>query len=116
VLSLRFGALSGLLSSRDGFLFLSQPHYFLLDTDQLTLVSFNFFFCFIPILNFNVVELGFALVDLRWWWKWVGFDVLVTFVTLTGDFCSGGYGGLLQLNLWDVVEGGSAASAMVGRV
>jgi hypothetical protein len=75
----------------------------LLDPDQLTLVSFGFFY-FVPILDFNLVELGFTLVDLRRWWKWVSVEVLVAFVALTGDCCDGGYDGLLQLNLQDVVE------------
>jgi hypothetical protein len=90
VSSQSFGALSGVLSSHDVFLLLSLPLYFLLDHNQLTLGSFDFFFCFVPILNFNLVELGFALVDLRWWWKWVGVEVLVTFIALTGDCCDGG--------------------------
>jgi hypothetical protein len=99
VLSLSFGALSGFLASHDGLLFLSQPLYFLLDPDQLTHASFGFlFFCFVPILDFNLVELSFTLVDLRWWWKRVGVDVLVTFVALTSHCCGGGHGGLLQLN------------------
>jgi hypothetical protein len=103
-LSPSFSALSDFLSSHDGLLFLSQPLYFLLDPDQLTLISFGFlFFCFVPILDFDLVELSFTLVDLRQWWKWVGVEVLV--VALTGDCCSGGYGDLLQLNFWDVVEG-----------
>jgi hypothetical protein len=98
--------LSGFLSSHDGLLFLSQFLYFLLDPDQLTLVSFGFlFFCFVPILDFNLVELGFALVDLQWWWKRVGVEVLVAFVALTGNCYGGGHGGLLQLNFWNVVDG-----------
>jgi hypothetical protein len=60
---------------------------------------------FIPILDLNLVELGFTLVELLWWWKRVGVEVLVAFVALTGNCCDGGHGGLLQLNFWDVVEG-----------
>jgi hypothetical protein len=106
VLSPSFGVLSGFLSSHDGLLFLSQSLYFLLDPDQLTLVSFDFlFFYFVPIMDFNLVELGFALLDLRWWWKRVGVEVLVAFVALTGHCYGGGHGDLLQLNFWDVVEG-----------
>jgi hypothetical protein len=98
--------LSDLLSSHDGFLFLSQFLHFLLNPGQLTLISFSFFFFyFIPILGFNLVELGFTLVDLRRWWKWVGVEVLVAFIALTGDCCGGGYGGMMQLNLCDVIEG-----------
>jgi hypothetical protein len=52
-----------------------------------------------------LVELSFALVDLRRWWKWVGVEVLVAFVALTGHYYGSRHGGLLQLNFWDVVEG-----------
>jgi hypothetical protein len=65
VLPLSFGALSGFLSSHDGLLLLSKCLYFLLDPDQLILVDLGFlFFYFISILDFDLVELGFALVDL----------------------------------------------------
>jgi hypothetical protein len=106
VLSLTFGTLSDFLSSHDGLLLLSKPLYFLLDPDQLALVGRSFlFFCFIPILDIDLVELGFALVDLRRWWRWVGVEVLVTSVALAGTCYGGGHVGLLQLNFWDVVEG-----------
>jgi hypothetical protein len=101
-----FGVLSGFLSSHDGLLLPSKPLYFLLDPGQLTLVGLIFlFFCFIPILDLDLVELGFALVDLRRRWKWVGVEVLVASVALDGNCYGGGHGGLLQLNFWDVVEG-----------
>jgi hypothetical protein len=91
VLPLSFGALSGFLSSHDGLLLLSNPLYFLLDPDQLTLVSLGFlFFCFIPILDLDLVELSFTLVDLRRRWKWVGVEVLVTSNALVGTCCGGG--------------------------
>jgi hypothetical protein len=65
VLPPSFGALSGFLSSHDGLLLLSKPLYLLLDPDQLTLVGLDFlFFYFIPILDLDLVELNFALVDL----------------------------------------------------
>jgi hypothetical protein len=106
VLSLSFDALSGFLSSHDGLLLLSKPLYFLLDPDQLTLVSLGFlFFYFIPILDIDLVELGFTLIDLRQWWRWVCVVVLDTSVTLVGICCGGGHIVLLQLNFWDVVEG-----------
>jgi hypothetical protein len=106
VMPLSFGALSELLSSHDGLFLLSKPLYFLLDPDQLTLVSFGFlFFCLIPILDFNLVELDFTLVDLRRWWKRVGVEVLVTFIALASNCCSGGHSGMLQLNFWEVLEG-----------
>jgi hypothetical protein len=68
LLSLSFGSLSDVLSSHDGFLLLSKPLHILLDPDQLALIGLSFlFFCFIPILDFDLVELGFALVDLQRW-------------------------------------------------
>jgi hypothetical protein len=83
VLPLSFSTLSDFLSSHDGLLLLSKPLYFLLDPDQLILVDLGFlFFCFVPILDLDLVELGFALVDLRRRWKWVGIEVLVTSVAL----------------------------------
>jgi hypothetical protein len=107
VLPPSFDTLSGFLSSHDGLLLLSKSLYFLLDLDQLTLVGPGFlFFCFVSILDFNLVELGFTLVDLQRWWKWVGIEVLVTSVALVGNCCSGGHVGLLQLNFWDVIKGG----------
>jgi hypothetical protein len=106
VLPLSFSTLSDFLSSHDGLLLLSKPLYFLLDPDQLILVDLGFlFFCFVPILDLDLVELGFALVDLRRRWKWVGIEVLVTSVALVGNYCGGGHIGMLQLNFWDVVEG-----------
>jgi hypothetical protein len=99
--------LGACLSSDDELLFLSKPLYLLLDPDQHALLRLGFiFFCFIPILDFNLVELSFAWVDLRWrWFRGVGVDVLVTSAALTGTFYGGGYVGLLQLNFWNVVEG-----------
>jgi hypothetical protein len=64
MMPLRFGTLSGFLSSYDGLLLLSNAFYFLLDPHQFTLVDLGFlFFCFAPILDFDLVELSFALVD-----------------------------------------------------
>jgi hypothetical protein len=66
VLSMNLDMFGGCLSSHDGLLLLSKPLYLLLDTNQLVLLSLSFiFFCFIPILDFNLVEFGFILVDLR---------------------------------------------------
>jgi hypothetical protein len=48
--------------------------------DQLVLLSLgSIFFCFIPILDLDLVELSFALVDLpQWrWWIRVGIEVLI---------------------------------------
>jgi hypothetical protein len=88
--------LSGFLSSHDGLLLLSKPLYFLLDPDQLTLVGLGFlFFCFILMLDVDLVKLGFTPVDLQRWWRWVGVVVLVTSITLASICCSGGHVGLL---------------------
>jgi hypothetical protein len=107
VLSPSPGVLDGCLSSHDGLLFLSKPLYLLLDPDQLGLLSLGFiFFCFVPILNFDLIELGSARVDLRWrWWRRVGIEVVITSVALTGTYCDGGYVGLVQLNFWNAVKG-----------
>jgi hypothetical protein len=85
VLPPSLSALDGCLSSHDGFLVLSKPLYLLLDP------------CVLPILDFDFVELSFALDDLqRWrWWRQVGVEVLVTSASLTGTCCGGGYVGLL---------------------
>jgi hypothetical protein len=105
VLPLSLDALSGFLSSHDGLLLLSKPLYFLLDLDQLVLLSLCFiFFCFTPILDFNLVEFSFTLVELRWC-RWIGVEVLVTSTSLAGACCGGGHVELLQLNFWDIVEG-----------
>jgi hypothetical protein len=101
VLPLSLGALDGCLSSHDGLLLLSKPLYLLLDPGEFIFLSLGFiFFCFIPILDFDLVELNFALVDLRqWrWWRRVGIEVLVSSAALIDTCCGGGYVGLLQLN------------------
>jgi hypothetical protein len=66
VLSASLDALGGCLSSHDGLLLLSKLLYLLLDPDQIILLSLDFiFFYFVPILDFDLVEFGFILVDLR---------------------------------------------------
>jgi hypothetical protein len=78
VLSMSLSALGGYLSSHDGLLLLPKPLYLLLDPDQLILLSLGFiFFYFITILDLDLVEFSFILVDLRWQ-RWVGVEVLVT--------------------------------------
>jgi hypothetical protein len=69
-------------------------------------IGFIFFF-FVPILDFDLVKLNFALVDLRWrrWWRWVGVEVLVTSAALVGARCGGGHVGLRQLSFWNAAEG-----------
>jgi hypothetical protein len=68
VLSVSLSALGGCLFSHDGHLLLPKLLYILLDPDQLILLNLNLssiFFYFIPILDFNLVEFGFILVDLQ---------------------------------------------------
>jgi hypothetical protein len=107
VLSPSLSALGSCLSCHDRLLFLSKPLYLLLDPDQLTLLSLSFiFFCFIPILDFDLVELSFSRVDLQWgWWRRDGVEVVLTSTALTSTCCNGGYVDLLHLNFWNVVEG-----------
>jgi hypothetical protein len=100
-------ALDGCLSSHDGLLLLLKPLYLLLDPGEFIFLSLSLsFFCFVPILDFDLVELSFALDDLRqWrWWRRDGAEVLVTSTDFTSTYCGGGYVGLLQLNFWDVVK------------
>jgi hypothetical protein len=61
-------------------LFVPKPVYFLLHLDQLVLLGLIFFYL-ILVLNFYLVEVGFALIDL-WWRRWIGWwrgvvDVLI---------------------------------------
>jgi hypothetical protein len=66
VLSVRFGVLSNCLPSHDGYLFLSEPLYFLLDPNQLLLLYYGFiFFSFLVlVLHLDLIKLGVALNDL----------------------------------------------------
>jgi hypothetical protein len=59
--------LSDCMSSHDGFLFLSEPLYFLLDPDQFLLLfySFDFLNFLIPVLHLDLVELGVIMNDLN---------------------------------------------------
>jgi hypothetical protein len=59
VLPLSFGALSDCLSSHDGFLFLTEPLYFLVDPDQFLLLycSIDFPSFLVPILHLDLIEL-----------------------------------------------------------
>jgi hypothetical protein len=64
-----FDELSDVLPSHDGFLFLPEPLYFLLNPGQLLLFccSFSFFSFLIPIMHLDLVELSVALNILYWW-------------------------------------------------
>jgi hypothetical protein len=88
-------------------LFLSEHVYLLLDPDQLMLLSFGFiFFCFVPILDFDLIGLNFTLIGL-WWQRWlwmVGIEVLIASTglggagastILAGSCCDGEYVDLL---------------------
>jgi hypothetical protein len=63
LLSISFDALSNYLPSHDGFLFLLEPLYFLLDPDQLLLLycGFIFFSFLIPVLHLDLIKLVAAL-------------------------------------------------------
>jgi hypothetical protein len=65
VLSLSLGALDGCLSSDDGLFLLSKPLCLLLDPSEFIFPSLSFiFFCFVPILDFDLVDLNFTLIHL----------------------------------------------------
>jgi hypothetical protein len=68
VLPLSFGALSDCLVPHDGFLFLPEPFYFLLDPDQFFLFycSFEFLSFLIPVLNLGLIKLRATMDDLKW--------------------------------------------------
>jgi hypothetical protein len=52
----------------DGFLFLFEPLYFLLDPDQFLLLyySFNFLGFLILVLHLELIELWVIMNDLHW--------------------------------------------------
>jgi hypothetical protein len=68
MLSTSFGALSDDLPSHDGFLFLPEPLYFLLNLGQLLFFccGFIFFGFLVSILRLDLVELGIAMNILYW--------------------------------------------------
>jgi hypothetical protein len=68
MLSASSGALSDGLPSHDGFLFLSENLYFLLNPDQLLLFCCSFVFIgfFVLILHLDLVKLSIALNILYW--------------------------------------------------
>jgi hypothetical protein len=68
MLSTSYDALSDGLPSHDGFLFLPEPLYFLLNPSQLLLFYYDFiFFSFlVPILQLDLVELSVTLNILYW--------------------------------------------------
>jgi hypothetical protein len=86
---------------------LPEPVYLLLAPDQLVLLSLGFIFLFfVPLLDFDLVELSFALIDLwrQRWWRRFGIEVLITSASLdrantsvvvAGAYCGGGHVGLL---------------------
>jgi hypothetical protein len=67
VLPSSFSALSDCLTSHDGFLFLPESLYFLLDPDQFLLFccSFNFLGFLIPILHLDLIKLWVIVNDLN---------------------------------------------------
>jgi hypothetical protein len=55
------------MSSHDGFQFLSEPLYFLLEPDQFILLccGFDFFDLLILVLHLDLIELGVVVNDLN---------------------------------------------------
>jgi hypothetical protein len=52
--------------------------YLLLHLDQLVLFGFGFIFiCLVLVVNFYLIEVGFALINLRWWRWWRVVDGLM---------------------------------------
>jgi hypothetical protein len=68
VLPPSFSALSNCLTPYDGFLFLSEHLYFLLDPDQFFLFynHFDFLSFLIPVLHLDLIKLGVTMDDLKW--------------------------------------------------
>jgi hypothetical protein len=67
VLSSGFSMLSDCLALHYGFLFLSEPLYFLLDSNQFLLSYSRFAFpsLLIPVLHMDLIKLGVIMNDLR---------------------------------------------------
>jgi hypothetical protein len=82
MLPMSLDALSDGLPSHDGFLFLLETLYFLLNPGQLLFwCSFIFFSFIAPILHLDLVELSVTL-DILYWWEhpwgdWKGSPPLV---------------------------------------
>jgi hypothetical protein len=68
VLPLSFSVLSNFLTSHDGFLFLPESLYFLMDPDRYFLLcySFDFLSFLIPVLHLDLIELWVVMNDLNW--------------------------------------------------
>jgi hypothetical protein len=70
VLSLSLDLLSDCLPPHEQLLFLPEPIYLLLHSNQLMLFSFGFIFiCLILVMYFYLIKVDFALIDMRWW-RW----------------------------------------------
>jgi hypothetical protein len=92
-----FSALSNCLSSHDGFLFVPEPLYFLLDPDQLLLNRGFIFFSFLVLVShLDLVKLSITLnhlyclmwvnpVDLGW----TGASVVLLEPTAVVDIVAG---------------------------
>jgi hypothetical protein len=102
--------------SHDGFLFLLEPLYFLLDPNQFLLFccSFDFLGFLIPVLHLDLIELWVVVNDLNWrrcpwrglvWSTSIGLGETSSSTILTGACYGGGHVGWLWLDLWDGVEG-----------
>jgi hypothetical protein len=115
VFPLSFGMLSDGLSSHDGFLFLPEAFYFLLDLDQLVLYySFDFLSFLIPVLYLDLIELRVVMDDLKMQrcpqgrlvrGTSIGLGGASSSAILTGAYCNGEHVGWLWLGLWYGVKG-----------
>jgi hypothetical protein len=63
-----FDVLSYCMAPHDGFLFLLEPLYFLLDSDQFLVIysSFDFLSFLMPVLHLDLIRLGVTVNDLKW--------------------------------------------------
>jgi hypothetical protein len=107
--------LSYFLVPHDGFLFLPEPLYFLLDFDQLLLLCNSFYFLsfLIPFFYLDLITLIVTVNDPKWQWcprRWlvwgasVGLGGASSSAILAGA-CCGGHIGRLWSSLWDGARG-----------
>jgi hypothetical protein len=96
--------MSDWLMSHDGFLFLPEPLYFLLDPDQFLLLCYIFDFLgfLIPVFHLNLIELWVVVNDLNLrrcpqrslvWSASIGLSGTGSSAILTRACCYGGHVG-----------------------
>jgi hypothetical protein len=118
VFELRHAELLLAVPPHDGFLFLTEPFNFLLNSDQFLLLFYDFVFVrfFIPVLHMDLIELDVALNDLCWrrcsqqWLMrvtyvglgWAGASAILAGAEGVGEHV---VGWLVELDLGNVTEG-----------